>query len=254
MERYEQVALVTLNRPVAMNSFTTEMAMQFNDVMRKLSAEPETRVIVITGAGSKAFCTGADLKERNGMTSAQWKYQHKIFEEKNRLVRDCPKPVIGAINGYAVGGGLELALQMDFLVASKEARFGQPEVKRGIIPGGGGTQWLPRRVPLGAAVELLLTGDVISAEVALRLGLVNAVIVPDELIAVAVARAGTIAVNSPAAVQQVRKAVRMGAGISIEQALDIELECYARMIDHPDRIEGVAAFVEKRPARFSNVT
>ena len=245
-----KVAIVTLNRPAAMNAFTTAMGEMFNTEMRRLSHSRDVRVIVITGAGERGFCTGADLKERNGMTSEQWQSQHRIFEEKMELVRDCPKPVIGAINGVAVGGGLEIAMQMDFAIASTAARFGQLEVKRGIIPGGGGTQWLPRRIPLGVAMQLLLTGDIISAEEAFRIGLVNELVEPEALLPRTLQIASTIASNSPAAIRQIRTSVRLGYAAPIDTALGIELQCYSKMVDHPDRREGVAAFAEKRSPTF----
>lgn len=249
-KREGPIAIVTLNRPNSLNAFTTQMAQQFNEKMARISSDPTIRVVVITGFGDRAFCTGADLKERNTLTTSQWHSQHKVFERKNELVRNCPKPVIGAINGVAVGGGMELSLQMDFLIASNSARFGQPEVKRGFMPGGGGTQWLPRKVPLGFAMQMLLSGEMIDAQTALRIGLVNSVVEPEMLLDKTLQIAASIAANSPAAIDQVRKSVRLGHSHSIEDALEIELQCYATLVDHPDRKEGVAAFVEKRIPNF----
>lgn len=249
-ELHGRVGVITLNRPKSLNAFTTDMALRLIEAMEKFVDDTKVRVVVITGAESKGFCTGADLKERNTLSSSEWRAQHKVFERKNEAIRNCPKPVIGAINGIAVGGGMELAMQADFLVASELARFGQPEVKRGIMPGGGGTQWLPRRVPLGMALQILMTGEMIDAQTALRIGLVNEVTKPDELLGRAIEIAEVIASNSPAAIEQLRKSVRLGVSQSIEAALEIELECYDRMVDHPDRKEGVAAFVEKRIPSF----
>lgn len=245
-----KVGLVTLNRPSSMNAFTTSMARQFNETIGRATTDSSIRVIVITGAGERAFCAGADLKERNGMSPEQWNAQHKVFEEKNERIRNSSKPVIGAIKGIAVGGGLELALQMDFLFASSDAKFGQPEVKRGIMPGGGGTQWLPRKVPLGMAMQMLFSGETISANEALRVGLVNAVLPANEVVSAAIDVAQKIAVNSPTAISQAKKSVRLGLEIPIETALGIELQCYSRMVDHPDRHEGIKAFVEKRTPQF----
>lgn len=250
VDHIERAAIVTLNRPASMNAFTTAMAESFINAMTSLSADPSVRVIVITGSGERAFCAGADLKERNTLTSEQWRLQHKIFEKKNELIRNCPKPVIGAINGVAVGGGMELALEMDFLLASSVAKFGLPEVKRGIIPGGGGTQWLPRKVPFGMAMQMLLSGESIDANEALRIGLVNAVVAPEELLETVLGITKFIVANSPTAIEQVRKSVRLGSASPIDTALGIELQCYARMINHPDRQEGVGAFVEKRTPKF----
>lgn len=247
------VGTVTLNRPWAMNSFTTDSARRFIEAMRRLVDDPAVRVVVLTGAGDRAFCTGADLKERHGMTTEQWQAQHEVFEEKNRVVRDCPKPTIASLNGYAVGGGAEIALSTDFIYASTTSQLGLAEVRRGIMPGGGGTQLLARRAPLGAALEMLMTGALIDATEAHRLGIVNRVCEPDRLAQDVTATAQTLAMNSPTALWHVKQAVRDGAHLALEQALQVELHHYAQLIDHPDRVEGIAAFVEHRQARFEDL-
>lgn len=247
------VAVVTLNRPQVMNAINTEMGHALDRVFLELADQPRVRVVVLTGAGDRAFCAGGDLKERGPMTPDDWVRQHRVFESAHRRVRQLPKPIFAAVNGVAAGGGLELALSTDFIIASDRARFGQPEVKRGIMPGGGGTQLLPRFLPRGFALELLMTGRLISAEEALRWGLVNSLHPQEKLMPDAEELAAHIAANSPGAVQQAKRSAKMGLEQPIEQAIAIELECYQRMVDHPDRYEGVAAFNEGREPSFADV-
>jgi enoyl-CoA hydratase len=245
-----RVAQVTLNRPHVANAISTDLALRFIDVLRDLAGRSAVRVVILTGAGDRAFCAGADLKERLGMTAAQWTRQHRIFEGMSHLVRAMRKPIFAAVNGAAVGGGCELAMSTDFLIAAEHARFGQPEVKRGFMPGAGGTQFLPRFLPRGLAFQLLMTGELISAREAHRWGLVNRVCAPGDLLATAREIADAIAANSPAAVQQAKRSAKMGLEQPIEQAIEIELECYQRMVGHPDRVEGVTAYNERRAPNF----
>ncbi|GAC1657433.1 MAG: enoyl-CoA hydratase-related protein [Candidatus Dormibacteraceae bacterium] len=246
-----RIALVTLNRPEVLNAFNTETSVRLATILTELADRPEVRVVVLTGAG-RAFSAGGDLKERQGMTQRQWVHQHRIFEATHHQLRNFRKPIFAAVNGVAVGGGCELAMSTDFIIASTSARFGQPEVSRGIIPGVGGTQLLPRFMPRGVALEFLMTGRMFSAEEALSWGLVNRVVEPGELLAVAEEIATRIAANSPGAVQQAKHAVRVGLDSPLEQAIEIELECYQKMVNHPDRFEGVTAFNEKRPPEFED--
>jgi enoyl-CoA hydratase len=245
-----RVALITLNRPHVSNAISTDLALRFIDLVQDLAEQSAVRVLILTGAGDRAFCAGADLKEREGMTPEQWTRQHRIFERMHHLVRAMRKPIFAAVNGAAVGGGCELAMSTDFLIASETARFGQPEVKRGIMPGAGGTQFLPRFLPRGVAFQLLMTGELLSAQEAHRWGLVNRVCPPGELLTVARGIAEAIAENSPAAVQQAKRSAKMGLEQPIEQAIEIELECYQRMVGHPDRVEGVRAYNERRAPKF----
>ena len=245
-----RVAQITLNRPHVSNAINTELALRFIDVVEDLAGRAAVRVLIVTGAGDRAFCAGADLKERMGMTPEQWTRQHRIFERMHHLVRAVRKPIFAAVNGAAVGGGCELAMSTDFLIASEHARFGQPEVTRGIMPGAGGTQFLPRFLPRGLAFQLLMTGELISAHEAHRWGLVNRVCPPGELLTTVRQIADTIAANSPTAVQQAKRSAKMGLEQPIEQAIEIELECYQRMVGHPDRVEGVTAFNERRAPSF----
>jgi len=247
------VALITLNRPQVSNAINTDLALTFLEVLEDLGERAAVRAVILTGAGDRAFCAGADLKERMGMTPEEWTRQHRIFERMHHLVRAMRKPIFAAVNGAAVGGGCELGMNTDFLLAPETARFGQPEVKRGIMPGAGGTQFLPRFLPRGPAFQLLMTGELISAREAHRWGLVNRVCPPGELLAVAGEITDAIAANSPAAVQQAKRSAKLGLEQPIEQAIEIELECYQRMVGHPDRVEGVTAYNERRTPKFLDV-
>ena len=251
-ERDGQVAVVTLNRPEVMNAMNTALIRAVGDAVDELSEDASCRVVVLTGAGERAFCAGADLKERQGMTPRQWTQQHRIFERAHWKIRNFRKPIFAAVNGVAVGGGVEMAMSTDFLICSENARFGQPEVTRGIQPGAGGTQFLPRYIPRGRALQMLMTGELIDAAEAYRLGLVNSIHPQGELMAAARELAGRIADNSPAAVQQAKRAAKLGLEAPIEQGIEIEIETYQRMVDHPDRHEGVNAFNERRKPRFED--
>lgn len=246
------IGLVVLNRPDALNALSTELATVLVRALEELAADPAVRVVVVTGAGTRAFCAGADLKERRGMSGDQWRQQHLAFDAAFHALRDFPKPIFAAVNGVALGGGCEIALNTDFMIAAETARFGQPEVRLGIIPGGGGTQQLPRRMSAGLARQLLMTGEAIDAATALRAGLVNSIHAPEALLKEALAIAAAIAANSPAAIREVRAAVRAGSPLGIVEAMEVELEHYERLVDHPDRTEGIAAFNEKRPPAFED--
>ena len=247
----EHILLITLNRPEASNAFNTEMAWDLIHVFESLSTTPENiRVVVLTGAGKKAFCAGGDLKERNGMSDEQWFTQHKVYERMTRAVIGCPIPTIGAINGAAFGGGCELAAAMDFIYASESAKFAQTEVRIGIIPGAGGTQTLARAVGEKRAKELILSGRVFSAAQALQWGLANEVCHPDQLLEYALDVATSVANNAPVAVTQAKQAIHKGMQMSLSDGLAFEIEAYNRTVPTQDRREGVLAFNEKRSPVF----
>ena len=248
----DAIAIVTLNRPEVLNAMNTALAHSIVESLGALAKDRKVRVVILTGAGNRAFCAGADLKERLGMTGDQWRAQHEVFEHAFGAIRDFPKPIFAAVNGIAAGGGSEIALNTDFIIAVEGARFGQPEVKLGIIPGGGGTQLLPRRVPLGFARQLLMTGELIDAPTALRLGLIISVHPAERLIGDAVALAEKIAAVSPAAIRETRLAIREGIALEIGAAVNVELAHYANLVDHPDRHEGIGAFNEKRTPVFQD--
>ena len=247
--------VVRMNRPQAMNAMNTRMGEELRDLFRDHAADAladDLRCVVFIGAGERAFCAGADLKERQGMSEPIWRAQHVIFEEAAEALWRYPVPVIAAVNGVALGGGCELALCADFILAAETARLGQPEVMRGIIPGAGGTQRLPRRIGIARAKELLYTGRMLSAQEALEWGLVNHVVAPEALLDKALALGEQIAANGPIAVRQVKKAVDRGLNGSLADGLVLELEAYNSTIPTEDRHEGVNAFNEKRPPQFKN--
>jgi enoyl-CoA hydratase/carnithine racemase len=250
----EGVLQVTLNRPDVGNAINTRMGQELLDLWLRLTDDAQgLRAVVLTGAGDKIFCAGGDLKERNGMTRAQWTHQHEIFERQYWALMDLPLPVIGAINGHAYGGGLELALCCDFLYASNQARFALPEVMLGIMPGMGGTQNLPRALGERRAKELMLTGRPFSAQQALEWGLVNQIVAPEQLLSEVLQTAQTMARNAPLSVRQIKKSVRYGGQMELRTAYRFEVEAYNQLVDTQDRREGVLAFNEKRTPQFKGL-
>ena len=245
------VLRVTLNRPAVANAFNTAMMRELLDLWSGLAVRADgPRCVVLTGAGTRAFCAGADLKERNGMTEAQWRAQHDIIERQYQALIDCPVPVIAAVNGHAFAGGLEMMLACDFAYAVKEARFALTEVTLGIMPGAGGTQTLARAAGERRAKEIILTGKPFRAAEALDWGIVNALCEPDELMPAALATAAQIAANAPLAVREARRSIHGGLQLSLTDGMRFEIECYNRLIATEDRIEGIAAFNEKRKPQF----
>ncbi len=247
------VLLVTLNRPAVANALNTQMGIELRDLWVGLTRDAgDTRVVVLTGSGSKAFCAGGDLKERNGMTVETWQRQHEIFEEAFWTLMELPLPVIAAVNGHAYAGGLEMALACDFAYAVPGARFALTEVTIGIMPGAGGTQNLPRAVGERRAKEIILTGRPFSAAEGLDWGLLNRIVEPDRLLAAALDTAKTIAGNAPLSVRQAKKSIHLGLQTDLRTGLRIEVEAYNRLIGTEDRLEGIAAFNEKRKPQFRN--
>jgi len=245
------VLLVVLHRPAAANALNTEMGLDLVDCLEALALDPgELRAVVLTGEGAKAFCAGGDLKERNGMSDAAWGRQHLVFERMVRALVNCPLPLIAAVNGAAYGGGCEIAAACDFIYAAEHARFALTEVTLGIMPGGGGTQTLPRALGERRALELILTGRPFGAAEAAAWGLANRVLPAEQLLPEALAMAAGIAANAPLAVRQAKQAVRRGLGLGLADALAFEIEAYNRLVGTEDRREGIAAFNEKRKPRF----
>ncbi|GAA4334663.1 enoyl-CoA hydratase-related protein [Pigmentiphaga soli] len=243
----DAVLLVTLNRPERYNAIDTQTARDLIELFEEFSVDAHgLRCIVLTGAGDKAFCAGGDLKERKGMTEAQWRAQHALFERAARALVNCPLPLIGAVNGLAYGGGCELAALCDFLYAASTARFALTEVTLGIMPGMGGTQTLPRTLGERRAQELIQTGRPFTAQQAERWGLVNEILEPAGLLPHALDTARCIAANAPIAVRQAKQAIRRGLQMSLSDAMAFEIEAYNRLVPTRDRIEGVLAFNEKR--------
>lgn len=243
------VLVVTLNRPQAGNAVNTQMGRDLLDLWSGLVAEiGAVRAVVLTGAGDRVFCAGGDLKERQGMTNEQWAAQHEIFERQYWALLDCPVPVIGAANGHAFGGGLEILLACDFIYAAKSARFALPEVTLGIMPGTGGTQFLPRAVGERRAKEIVLTGKPFTAEEAREWGLVNRVC--DAAVTEAIETASAIAANAPLSIRQAKKSIHHGLDMDLKSALLYEIEAYKSLAVSEDRVEGVRAYNEKRKPVF----
>jgi enoyl-CoA hydratase len=245
-----QVAVVTLNRPQARNALTTVMAARLTEFLEEIAARPTVRVAILTGAGDQAFCVGADLAQRKDMTKEQWLRQRADFDRTLYTLRQLRKPIFAAVNGLALGGGSECAQSTDFIIASENARFGQPEAMVGLSAGGGSPALLPRLLPPGKALQMLMTGEPISAQEAYRLGMVNQVCHQAELMSVALEIAEKIARNSPTAVQAVKHAVKGGQGEPLEQAIAIMMEAHWTSVVHADRLEGIRAWNEGREPRF----
>ena len=240
------VAILTLNRAEAANAFSRGLLAALSDAVAGLAANADVRCVVLTGAGEKAFCAGADLKERAGMNDDEVLAVVTSIREAVSAVAALPVPVVAAINGAAFGGGLELALACDVRLISSAASVGLTETSLAIIPGGGGTQRLARLIGPGRAKELIFTARRISAQEAYAIGLVQQVVEPDLLAGRAAELAARIAANGPVAVRAAKEAIDLGLGLPLEEALRLETELYARTIGTADRLEGLAAFREKR--------
>jgi enoyl-CoA hydratase/carnithine racemase len=250
-EQPENILLATLDRPEVANAFNTQTALDLDGLFRRIASERRHRCVVLTGTGDRAFCAGADLKERNSLAESEWHSQHEIFERMFLSVRECPLPVIAAVNGAAYAGGLELLLMCDFAYASKTARFALTEVSLGIMPGGGGTQTLPRAVGERRAKEIILGARPFSAEEALAWGVVNKLCEPGKLLEETLEAARRVASNAPLSVAQARRAIRDGLQTDLVSGMRLEIEAYNRLIGTEDRKEGIRAFNEKRKPKFT---
>ncbi|MDN7244983.1 enoyl-CoA hydratase/isomerase family protein [Planococcus shenhongbingii] len=246
----ENVYILQLNRPDAMNSLNTLMGIELIECLKFLQTKPDLRVLVLTASGEKSFCAGADLKERKGMTNEQWKQQHDIFEDAYGQLRNFPYPVIAAVNGFALGGGMEMLLSCDLRYAADHAKMGLPEVTLGIIPGVGGTQLLPRAIPVGLAKEFLFRGNQITADKALEAGILNGVFTKEELLQGTLEIAKEIAKNAPLSLKSIKKSINTGLETDLNTALVIELDQYYKCANSEDRQEGVLAFNEKRKPQW----
>jgi enoyl-CoA hydratase/carnithine racemase len=248
----KHILLVTLDRPQAANALNTQMGCELRDLFSALYINQENvRCVVLTGAGERVFCAGADLKERKGMTDEQWRQQHAIFEQMVRAILDCPIPIISAVNGAAYAGGCELVMLGDFAYASTSARFALTEVTLGIMPGAMGTQNLPRAVGERRAKEIILTGAPFSAEEACDWGLVNKLYSPDNLLKESLATAESIAGNAPLSVCQAKRAISLATQVDLKTGYQFEIESYNRLVVTEDRHEGILSFNEKRKPVFT---
>ena len=244
------VAIITLNRPHADNAITTELAAQLIEILETIAARSSVRVAIITGAGDRAFSVGGDLYQRKQMTKEQWLRQRQVFDRMLYTLRQLRRPIFAAVHGMAYGGGCEIAISTDFIIASDDAVFGQPEAMVGLSAGGGSPVFLPRVLPPGKAMQMLMTGEAITAQEAYRLGMVNELHPRAELIGAALRIAEKIADNSPTAVQAVKRAVQNGQGEPAEQAVAIMMDEHWRSVVHPDRVQGIVAFTEGREPVF----
>ena len=250
VELKDSVALLTLNRPEIMNSLNFGLLKELNHFITEANFEKSIRVIIITGAGEKAFCAGADLKERRTMPPEEVKRYIFTIRTTFTAVEYLPKPVIAAVNGIALGGGTELALASDIRIASSTATMGLTETSLAIIPGAGGTQRLVRAVGKGKAKELIFLAKRISAAEAYEIGMVNKVVDPDQLIDEAMAMAKKICENGPLAVEQAKMSINYGSETDIYTGLAFETQCYNNLIPTKDRLEGLQAFKEKRKPQY----
>jgi len=238
----DHVLLVMFDRPEVRNAKNTKMGLEQMEVMRSLYVDTEgVRCVVLTGRGDKAFSAGGDLKERKSMTEEQWQRQHAVFEQGVMAMRDCPVPIIGAINGAAFGGGCETALNCDFVYASRTARFALTEVTLGIMPGAMGTQNLPLAVGERRAKEIILTGEAFSADQACEWGLVNKVCEPEALLEETLKTAAKISANAPLSIVRAKRSISVANQVDRNTGYQFELEAYNRLVGTEDRTEGVLA-------------
>jgi enoyl-CoA hydratase len=244
------VACVTVNRPKLLNALNLATIEELRSVFTSLRGDREVRVALLTGAGEKAFIAGADIAELSAQDAVSGTEYSRRGQSVFELIENLGKPVIACVNGFALGAGCEIALACSLRIASENAKFGQPEVKLGMIPGYGGSQRLPRLVGKGVAMQLLLTGEMISAREAHRIGLVNEVTAPADLMARAEAIAENILANAPLALKYAMEAVNQGLEVTLAEGLRLEAELFGRCCGTKDGKEGTQAFLEKRRARF----
>ncbi len=240
------LAIVTLNRPKVLNALNAATFAELDEVFSRLAADPAIRAVLLTGAGGRAFAAGADIAELAAATARDGAEFSRRGQQVFRHIEKLGKPVIACIQGFALGGGCELAMACSLRIAADDARLGQPEVKLGVIPGYGGTQRLPRLVGRGAALKLLLTGEIIAAAEALRIGLVDEVVPAAELMQRAEALALSIAAQAPLAVAQMLRVVDEGLDLPLDAGLQMEAEHFGRLCGTADKAEGTRAFLEKR--------
>jgi enoyl-CoA hydratase len=250
-EQTNQTGLLTINREKALNALNRDLLLELEDFLQNTLPQQDTRVLIITGAGEKAFIAGADIKQMQNLNHFEMLKFCDLGQKVGILLETIDVVTIAAVNGYALGGGLEIALSCDFIYASENAKLGLPEVSLGLIPGFGGTQRLLRAVGTRQAKELVMTGNQISASESLDLGLVNKVFPQNELIENCYKTADRIHKNAFTAVSQSKRSINNGNALSMRDALELEKQCCAVCFASDDRLEGMTAFVEKRLAQFS---
>jgi enoyl-CoA hydratase len=245
-------AVLTLNRPASLNALNTLMIKELLSFFREQAYNEALRCLVITGAGDRAFSTGGDLKERNGMSNNQWRHQHHLIEEVFAALWNFPVPTIAAVEGFAYAGGCELALGTDFIIAAETAEFAVKEVTRGIMPGGGGIHRLARTIGVPRASEMIYTGRALRADQAYAWGLVNRVVPTGRALVVAQEIANDIIASAPLAVRAAKVAINRGIDCDSRTAYAIDIAAYNQLIGSEDRLEGIAAFNEKRKPVWKN--
>lgn len=250
IERTAGIEVWTIDGEARRNSISVAMLAELNGLLSRAAADRELRCVVLTGAGDKAFCAGADLKERARMSDADVHAFHAGLRSALRSMETAPQPIVAALNGAALGGGLEVALACDIRIAAASAQVGLPEVSLGIIPGGGGTQRLARLVGVARAKDLVLTARRIGAEEAASMGLVTRVVSPERLLPEALALAEQVARNAPISLRQAKRAIDDGFHLPLEEALELEHRMYQDCLGTKDRVEALRAFAERRPPVF----
>ncbi|CVK20234.1 short-chain-enoyl-CoA hydratase [Sporomusa sphaeroides] len=246
------IGMITLNRPKALNALNSELLTELNGLLDEIAQDDSVKVVIITGSGDKAFVAGADIAEMQNISPLEGRAFGKFGQAIFNKLENIPQPVIAAVNGFALGGGCELAMACDIRIASDKAKFGQPEVGLGIVPGFGGTQRLPRLIGKGRAKELLYTADMINAEEAYRIGLVNRIVAAEELLSTAKELAEKIMARAQAAVQLCKAAVNTGMDTDLESGIAYEAEVFGLCFASADQKEGMSAFIGKRKPNFSN--
>ncbi len=245
------IATITINRPETLNALSPAVYHELSEGLTMLASDSAVRAVIITGSGNKAFIAGADIAAMSIMSANDALAFGAAAKEATVRIETMSQPVIAAINGFTFGGGCELALTCDFRVAARSAKFGQPEINLGIIPGNGGTQRLTRLVGVSKAKEMIMLGDVITAEQALKIGLVHQVVGAEQLMATAVGLAKKLAQKAPIALAMAKRSIQRSIGSDIEDGLEYELNCFAHCFSTQDQKEGMKAFLEKRPPQFT---
>lgn len=252
LEKEGNLAIVTINRPKALNALNSETLSDLDVIITDLENDNNIYCVIVTGSGEKAFVAGADISEMKELNEKQGEDFGILGNKVFRRLENLDKPVIAAISGFALGGGCELAMSCDIRIASEKAKFGQPETGLGITPGFGGTQRLPRIVGIGKAKELIYTGAIIKADEALRIGLVNKVVLLESLMEEARAMANMIIANAPIAVKLCKDAINRGMQVDIDSAIEIEAQDFGKCFATEDQVEGMSAFIERRGKNFKN--
>ena len=250
IETEEGIAILTINRPKVLNALNGETLRELQQVLKEVEGKKDVRAVILTGEGEKAFVAGADVAEMKAMNPAEAHAFSRLGHDTLGMIENLTKPVIAAVNGYALGGGLEIALACDFIYASEKAKLGLPEVTLGIFPGFGGTQRLPRLIGRGRAKELIYTGAMIDAQEAYTVGIVNKIFPPETLMEEVAKAARAIAQNGPVAVSMAKGAVNAGSDMGGSEVEAIEITTWANSFATHDQKEGMGAFLEKRKPQF----